>query len=840
MLADFDRTRVRRLLVPALLFSWATLMIVLASRTWLPSGPLLKKLLNSFVKLGTPEAGIFYALHHHLEMIGKVCVLHLVLAGAGIIAVRWITPRFRRDWIVAWGIGFGLISLLTLALGLNGLIYPATILAPSALVGAAGLICFGRGGTRQIRDIVRDAFVLAGPLGKWLAGAAAVAAVMLLGLALAPDSSWDAVVYHLRVPAFYMQEHRVFYMPTHHFTAFPLATEMHNIWLMLWGGLDRMGGGQAPKVFHLSCAFVAALCAFRLTRRLVATGSRDAAFSAAWLALVLVLVCPFTGTIAVRGYNDFVQAALTAIAIVVLVERVPGAVRLAGAICGVALSVKYTAVMVLLPVGLLWFRLRLTPYVLAGVLVAPWVIKNAILTGNPAAPFLTSLFPSSPESQFQLKAYADSVGAMSMNLSYVVRAAMILLRTGADEHLTELLPALLPVAFLFGGRPGPAMRKVALFTASFTVLWMILTPNLRFYAAALGPLAALAATGFLRAGAYGGNRWMQPALGLFVVLNLVRLPLGHVRLFDPLPFTVGRETVWDHATRSLFPAPFFGRAIRAANRDLPADARVLVVIDIKAHYLWRRTYHDFQYITPGLYLRWLRSHPGSVDGLLKKLRQEGVTHLLMVEQRTRDVGRHYSWRGDELAITARFLAFYTVTVAKVNMVEVLEILPEQRKPRDLDGYGWLLFMHSENLMLGGRGDEAQALMAETIKRVPWLRGARTHLGVALSRNGHYDEALRVLGEGLAEGGEYAARAAYVIGQVKRHRGDLRGAEIAWRKVVELEPTHHEARFNLGVLLYDLGKKEDGLRQIAVAAQLRPGNTTYVQAFNDIAQELGIR
>ncbi len=836
------RKNVWSLLTIALLAVWAALQLVHDAPSWLPQFSLLIRLYKSFMKLGTPEAGLLYALHHHVEMIAKVLALHLILAGAGLPAARWIAPRFRHDWLIAWGIGFGVISLLTLGWGLTGLLFPPPVLLSAAALGAVGFLFAAPGALRTTRAGFKDALAFEGPLERWLAVGSGAALVVLTAITIAPDTSWDALVYHLRIPAFYIQEHRAFYIPTHHFTAFPLAAEMHNTWLMLWGGLDRMGGGQAPKLFHLSCAVIAGLTARRLACRLVSQRHPGINRAAGWLALLLVLIFPLTGTIAVRTYNGFVLAALTGLALVLVTERSPGAFRLAGALCGIALSVKYTAVMVLGVLGAFWFWWRPAPYLLAAFAVAPWIFKNALLTGNPAAPFLTSLFPSSPESQFQLTAYADSVGGMSFNLAVASRAGVGLLHG-------RLLPMLLPAALLLPGLTRLDVR-LAVFTAAFTALWMILAPEHRFFTPALAPFAALAAAGYVRADVAFG-RWLRLALGVVLALHLLRLPFSHMSLFDPLPFTFGRETAWDHASRSLYPAPYFGHAAQRVNRDLPPDARLLLLVDIKSHYLWRRAHHDFQYITPGLYLRWLRLG-GSVPGLLKKLRQEGVTHLLIVRQRTRDVGHHCSWRGDELALTAEFLAAHTVLVIKTELVEVLKVLRTPQPRRALDGYGWILFTHPENLLLKNRDSEVRSLMEETVRRAPWLRGARAYLGMALGRLQQLEEASRVLTEAAEEGGTNAVRSAYILGQIRNFMGDQAGAERAWREVIRLahgaqtpaagEPlqrqAHADAHYDLGILLHELGRKREALEEVDAAARLLPDNTKFARVRAEMSQSLG--
>jgi tetratricopeptide (TPR) repeat protein len=316
-------------------------------------------------------------------------------------------------------------------------------------------------------------------------------------------------------------------------------------------------------------------------------------------------------------------------------------------------------------------------------------------------------------------------------------------------------------------------------------------------------------------------------------LNLIRLPVDHVRLFDPLPFVFGRESAWDNASRALYPAPFYGRIADWANRTLPPNARLLVMVDIKAHDLWRRTYHDFQYAKPGVFLRWLREG-GSVDGLLRKLREEGVTHILVVRQRTRDVGNHYAWAGAELAEAAEFLAAHTVPLAQTQMVEVLRVDARPHPRRSLDGYAWMLLTHPENLLIWGRDDEAAALLDETARLVPWLRGVKTFLGMSLARRHRYVEAERVLTEAALEGGGDLAASWLLLGQVRHYRGNRAGAVAAWRETLRLDPRRAEAHYSLGIVLFDLGRAADALAEAAEACRLDPGNAEYAQARAGIA------
>jgi len=70
-------------LIFALLAAWAVFLIARAAPYYLPDLGFLRALLLRFMKEKAPASGAVYALHHHLEMLLKTGLLHLVLAGFG-------------------------------------------------------------------------------------------------------------------------------------------------------------------------------------------------------------------------------------------------------------------------------------------------------------------------------------------------------------------------------------------------------------------------------------------------------------------------------------------------------------------------------------------------------------------------------------------------------------------------------------------------------------------------------------------------------------------------------------------------------------------------------------
>lgn len=809
-----------------LLALWTCLVLVICYPAWeatLHSSLLTRQgfvaALREAVSPAGPGAGVLYALGHHLSHACMTAVLHAVLTGAGLGAIRWLIPGFVPGWLFAWGAGFGTISMLALGLGLAGLFAPVPVILCSLILAAAGLAEYaviGKGRLRliSIRDIVSRQ-------RGWLERVFIFAAVLAVGLmtllAIAPDTSWDAVVYHLRVPAYFIQEHRIFHMPTHHFTAFPLGCEMLFSWLMLLGGLEYAGGGEGARLFHLSCAVLAALCAGRIGKRLAGpTGGA--------LAGMLFLLSPFTGVIAIRAYNDFAQAALAGLILLLVLEKPRGYARLAGLLAGVAVSAKYTAVLFFAPLAVFWLRFNRGAYLAWGFAFLPWLAKNYLLTGNPVAPFFPWLFPSGHETQHQFVSYLGSIAGMSANPRALGRGALELVRGHAGENLTELLPILAAAAALLpvGGRGAAGLWR---FTGLFAGLWVVFSPAIRFFTPAMVPLCAIAARGYLQVEAVFGKVWPRVLICSFVAANLARLPVSHCQLFDPVGFVLGKQTASEYVAERLYPIPFYGPIAERINEKLPKGSRLLCLLDIKAHYIWRRTYHDFQYVQPGVYLRWLRDG-GGTQGLLRKLKQEGATHLLIVRQRARDVGRHYAWREKELAQTAEFLASYTWPLARNEEMEVLAVSRRELPRRSVANYSWMLFMHPENLIVDGRDQEAAELLETTLAIVPWLPDARAFLGIAYARLNRLEEAGPLLIHASHEDGRTAGQAALVLGQVRLMQKRTLEAERALRHALSLAPQLPEAHFALGMLLYEQGRKNEGRRHVSQAVKLNPQNRNW--------------
>jgi hypothetical protein len=311
-------------------------------------------------------------------------------------------------------VGLGLLSIGALVLGLVGLYQRVALWAWAA---ACAALCW-RGMTAWLADLwaaLRHSLPLQmqandGTARAWLWLMIAFVALMLLtalGLALLPPTAFDAVNYHLVGPARYLRDGRIAAYADNHFLGFPQGAEV------LYGmaiGLFNRDTAAAP--LHLWFGVLSLLGIGGIVHRY--TG-RHAGRAAAWLACALPLTAWSVWLLFGWAYVDLAMMAYGMAVLVVAsladgdADAVSDRLRLRvwvllGALIGLALGVKYTALGLAVMVGV-WalgrlprggwaHTLRAVLWVgvlmggAAAVLYLPWALKGWLLYQNPVYPFV--------------------------------------------------------------------------------------------------------------------------------------------------------------------------------------------------------------------------------------------------------------------------------------------------------------------------------------------------------------------------------------------------------------------------------------------------------------------
>jgi len=468
----------------------------------------------------------------------------------GLVARRWEWSELdlARDLLVGYPI-FGALCFLVGLLNVSG----AVMLALLVVAGVWGIYAVVR------RFEARPAKFAAAP---W---PIVVVAVVGFVMAQAPPSSLDELAYHLAVPWTWVKEGRAIALPLLSHSYFPLGIESADLPLLAL--LGALGGGIASHFLHLGAAIATAFVAWRLTERNA-------------VATMAILATPALMIAAGWSLVDWPLAGLALIAF----EATDDDATL-GAAAGAGLLTKYTFI----PIAILLLARRRRAILPALAIGCVFFVRNAILSGNPLAPFFTSLAPH----------VAHYRGAANL-ADYVFDGKFI------DESLGASLLALLPLT----------SGLVPIVLAVAAVALFFLAPSARI----LLPYLAVAAVGAAK------NLGQSRALRVLLVATVA------VQLFLVV-FLVDRGGVFAllGATQSdeeyLVKARASYATIESIDALAPPGALILVVGLNETYWFEHRVRGGGNFDGPRVSAYLEQPTP---DALYAKLRRDGITHVAVV------------------------------------------------------------------------------------------------------------------------------------------------------------------------------------------------------------------
>ncbi len=585
-----------------------------------------------------PVPGFFLRLREILTVLGFLWAA----AGVGKKLLSRLLPGEEEAEGFLWSaaLGAAVFSLALLGLGLAGLFKPAWMAGLTLALAAVSwkdILAWFKKARRVLETLSRRAFQ---PADVFLIvlGAAVFGATLLC--ALAPPTYYDSLVYHLALPAKYLQEGRVGFVPYNHYSHFPQNMEMVFAWFL------ALGDDVSAQIFQVVLAGLTLAALYGLGRKVLrASGFR-------W-DLWLFLSAPCLAFLSSETYVEVPMAFWTTLALWAGVEGLFKSNRrwlvLSGILGGFAAGIKYTGVLTpaLLGLGvLLWPRPRplrerggdVAALALPAFLVfLPWLAKNYFFTGgNPVFPFLSQWLPAknvylyqeAAQAYFQvLNEYKGSSSLLAELFGLPLRLVSNTLSFGGGYDVTGdlgwALPLLLlPLAF-FALERDRARRFLLAYLGLHVLLWVSLRPVLRFLFPVF-PLTCLFAGLGLAKVLENRKTWLKGlaagVLALFTLSNGVLFALVEgVR--DPFAAAWGLESRDEYLRRKLDAYPLW----EFMNQNLPPDSRVLFVGDQRGYYCER------PYLAPMAHLpqplRQWADEAGAGRRLREKLLEWGFTHV---------------------------------------------------------------------------------------------------------------------------------------------------------------------------------------------------------------------
>jgi hypothetical protein len=606
-----------------------------------------------------------YAL---LSAIIDALAAMMILAPAA-LAGLWLVPIKRmagvpRRWHLLLGacLGLGGMPLLVLAMGLAGRLDRNlwdTLLIALALAGviklrrilladtsprAAGFRL--RGGSvssRPLERATREPTVwhrlISGafrPPWVWLA-AIPFLVLALLAAANAPGMIWseegygyDVLEYHLEMPREYYEAGRIEYARHNVYANFPAAVEMYYLLTMVVFD-DALDVGTKANLIHLTFAVLTVLAAWVIGR----DGSAGAGVISALAAASTGWLIYLSGLAYVE--NAMLFFGMVSIGCALRAFRAEGGARVwiifAGIAAGFACGCKYTAIaMIAAPIGIA--ILAASPRALArramDVLVftlaclaafSPWLIKNAVMTGNPVFPLANSVFSAVPEGWGEAETERfDAAHTIAPDERTVgARIAAMWNRTVADSY-QRFGPAvlLLAVGGLIGRRRERTDVVLAVVLVAQALVWLLATHLFaRFAVVLLIPLVLLAGRSVFG----GASRGRSVVIAVVLIAGCAWSFTFAARL-NAAESPNGAPASWIY--NGELPAYSY---LAAVNRELPEDARILLVGEARALY-FRRAVDYFVVFNRNPFVETVRAAASDED-IVAWLRDRGYTHVLV-------------------------------------------------------------------------------------------------------------------------------------------------------------------------------------------------------------------
>lgn len=296
-------------------------------------------------------------------------------------------------------------------LGMWGVLSPAASWA-MLVPGWVALVWGVRRGSSQPRDGAR------GSLWWWMLGVPA-AGLLVCAACLPPGAIWtseahgyDTLSYHLQLPKEWVAQGRVWPLEHNVYSFLPSFMEAAFARMAAMTGIDAgaeapLGAGSGTAVYaaQLLHACFAAMSAWAVAGVVQRVGGERADRFGAIVGGAMLLGVPWVIVTGSMAYNEMAVCAMLAGAIGAAMHSDAKAWQrgvAVGVLIGAACSLKPTALFMAMPVAAVALAAHLERKRWAGafvaasaagvVMIAPWLIRNWMASGNPVFPSASSVF----------------------------------------------------------------------------------------------------------------------------------------------------------------------------------------------------------------------------------------------------------------------------------------------------------------------------------------------------------------------------------------------------------------------------------------------------------------
>ena len=577
----------------------------------------------------------------------------------GSLVYRWLKlsgiTRIEER-IIAAGMGAGVVSLALLGLGAFGF-WNITFLRELFFTGLMACVVSGFLRARYSHPAAMNT-VAVPERQPWriFQGAAVVlillAVVMNILATTAPELSYDSLIYHLALPKLYLLHGRIIPTPQNMYSGIPFGIEM------FYGLALALSNENLAALLHCSFGIATALAIWAFLRRCLSN-------SAGVLAVLLYYMCPLVLAGSWHsgidiGVSFYLMLFLSAISLGLRAgeENESSRWHLAGGVfIGFAMGVKYTVLPVAaaLVLAFFWLRLRsgravaiketVSMSLIAGVLFAPWLVKNFFFYGNPLYPFLHQWLGRTAPADWagflgdaRSRNLAQTFGSVAGWNDFVILPWTLSLGDRAvDDWLGAAFLIFTPWAFacrwgLFKREDSIPMAwtVILLLTVVACLVWSLSSTIVRFLMIALPFAACLMSLAIVRSPT---PNWLYQAAWVVAILSSMYnfqeiFKYGVDNNLGIWSQVLGKSSRSEFlkTTHASYPAPYYS-AMEYIDQHLPLNAKVLFLGESRGYYCNR------DYIAATVFDNnpfWIAARESTTPGdLAAKVRSLGITHIFL-------------------------------------------------------------------------------------------------------------------------------------------------------------------------------------------------------------------
>lgn len=467
-----------------------------------------------------------------------------------------------------------------------------------------------------------------------------VVGIFIIIMALAPPVDWDSLMYHLRVPAQFIQKGAIYLPEDNMATAFIALAHMWYVPLLAFGG------PAGPALLSSFLALALCLAAFAFCLHFLDKKIANLTLACFWGSSVILLV-------GITPRVDVTLAFFLFLSQFALIKALydPASLKffyLAAFLLGSAIGIKYNAIFFLLALSplVIWIALSgfrgftgaIQPLLWFGLIVTitalPWLMKNYMLFTSPLYPFFTgrqmepwiSQFPVIPVSGLQVKnEISDGLQhiAKHFNLLDCIIAPGRLMVEGEGVFYTfNFIFLFLP--FLVFYRKDKAINLLILPGILYMVMVIIFGPfsNLRYLIPSITPLT-IACCYILN------ELWIKFGKASknysILIVSISLMPMALAMIYFPsnklsLKYFAGLSSQQNYLQSHPALSEYAHMVVYVNNHLSPKD-KLLVILD------GRGFYFQIPVIQDNELSNWpLISHAGVDKNLLESA---GISHILV-------------------------------------------------------------------------------------------------------------------------------------------------------------------------------------------------------------------